>query len=155
MEKYYKDEQAYRNRNGGVDFDEFKNIAKKERKKYSDTQIQEAFLIYKKNELENWNWAGLEEYYQSIENSEEDDYDCGGCFIVPDRTNAEAFVHYLSEYDLVLEEHAEKIGRSVRKESDIPALFERINNSRSPESRAKECGKISFPIEGTVFQLAS
>jgi len=157
VETYYKEEQIYRNRNGGTSFEEFTAIAETEKKKYSDKQIRDGFIEYKTNELDTWNYAGIDEYFENKnltpEEEDEERYSDGCFFIVPAKTDAEAFIHYLNDYDLVKDDHVEKVGRSVRNETDIITLFERLNNSRSPELRAVEKGSISFPVEARVYQL--
>ena len=112
FEACYKEEQAYRNRNGGVTFDEFKTIADKEPKKYTDSQVRKAYIDHKKSELDNWNYTGLTEYFEKNDGSDTDQDLDGYCFIVPNKTDAEAFIKYLNDHDMVLDEHAERLEKA-------------------------------------------
>lgn len=155
VEKFYKDDMGYKNRNGGVSRDEFNELASREKKRYSEEQLNQAFLALKSTELDSWRDAGVEEYYETNAVSDEERYE-GGCLLfVPSKTDPEAFLHYLSDYDLVQEEHIDKLVDGVRQESNILTLFEKINNARSPDLRAIEVGDISFPVEAKIYQLAA
>jgi len=155
-ETYYKKEQAFRIKNGGVSFEEFNSIAKADKKKkYTDEQIREAFIESKTDELDTWNEAALEEFFQSNKMTDEERYG-GGCFlIVPRKTDAEAYVHFLNNYDMIHDDHVDKVGQSVRQDDNIIDLFARINSARSPELRAIERGDVTFPVEAKIYQLAS
>lgn len=155
VETYYKEEQAYRIRHGGVSYDEFLSVANKNKRSISDKKIRTAFVSFKKNELETWSDAAVEEYLKNHEMSVQERESYGAYFIVPSKTDAEAFVHYLNDFDLVLDEHVDKIGENVRSEQDIRVLFERINNSRSPDLRAVKRMEIDFPIAGDLYQAAA
>lgn len=155
VEKFYKEDVGFKNRNGGVSRDEFNKLAAREKKRYSEEQINVAYLEFKSTELENWSDAGVEEYCEVNAVSDEERYG-GGCLLfVPTKTDPEAFLHYLSEYDLVQEDHIEKLANGVRQETNILTLFERINNARSPDLRAIEKGTVSFPVEAKIYQLAA
>jgi len=156
VEKFYKEEQVYRWRNGGISYAEFKNSAasldSKTVNKYSEDQLHEAFIETKRGELNLWEEAGLEEYYESNDIDEDDEIRYGCLFIVPEKTDAEAFIHYLEGFDLVHEDHVDKVAESVRSETDIQALFTRINNARSPNKRAKLHGTITFPVAADIYE---
>jgi len=115
VEQYYKDEQAYRNRNGGMSFDEFNNVAKKHKQKISEKDLREAFIELKEEELNLWNDAAAEEYFRDSNIDEDDQYDF--CyFLVPKKTDTEAFLHYLSYFNLVNEDHIETIVEKIRND---------------------------------------
>jgi len=155
VEGFYKKEQAHRNRNGGISFREFQDIAAMEKRKYTDKQLQQTFVSVKTDELQHWGMAGVEEYFETHNIPEEEQYS-GGCYLfVPGKTDPRAFVHYLTDYDMVNEDDAETVAQAVKNETNIVQLFDQINASRSPDRRAVEKGKVSFPVEGTVYQLAA
>ena len=153
VESFYKKEQAHRNRNGGVSFSEYQQVANMENKKRTDQHIRDSFVRFKTDELENWCMSGIEEYFDTNNVPEDDQYCC--CYIlVPNKTDPTAFVHYLSNYDMINEEDVEAVGLSFKDQNNIFQLFDTINESRSPELRAKEKGNVSFPVEGKIYQIA-
>lgn len=155
VERYYREEQAFMNNNGGMSFEDFRFHSRQESERLSEDKLQPLFIELKTQELENWNSAALHEIYET-ETFNDNELNSGGCcFIVPKKANAEAFVHYLNSYDMVLDEHVEKIIADVRNEEDIQALFERMNSSRSPELRAKLLGELLLPVDARVYQMAA
>ena len=155
VETYYKKETAYRNNKGGVSYDEFRKLAESSGKSVAPKELQEAYLALKQEELYQWNWAGTEEYFKQNSIPEEEQYGDACFFIVPQNADPSAFVHYLCNYDIVDDNHVEKLAKAVAEESSITDLFTRINAARSPEIQAERCGEVTFPVNATVFKIAA
>jgi len=154
VEAYYKEEQSYRIRNGGMSFEEFNAMAAKLKMKKGEADMREAFIELKCGELRHWNYAALDDHFDDGKSSDEERYDCDKeYFFVPVKADAEGLVHYLNDYDIVLDDHVKKVGISVRGQDNAIELFERINNSRSPERRAVEHCSVSFPVEARLYYL--
>lgn len=153
VESYYKKEQRYRARNGGMTYEEYVKCASSFGDKHSDKLLQAGFIESKVEELELWNDAAVNEFQASWQETESDEDLYRRLFIVPEKTDAQSFVHFLSDYDIVLHEHVEKIGRSVKNETNIPRLFDKLNSARSPGTQAKRLGMVDFPVAATIYEV--
>lgn len=153
FEQCYKYEQSYRYKNGGVSFEEFQKTAAKLKKKLSDKEIRSSYIELKESEIDMLNEAGLQEYFEQNNIDLENQYD-HSYFSVPHKTDAAAFVHYLSSYCMVDYEQVEKVADAVKDETDIVALFAKINNARSPAIRAEKVTSVTFPVDAEIYRLA-
>jgi len=154
-ESYYKEEQTYRNKRGGTSYNEFLATIQADAGKYTEEQLRTAFIELKKDELDLWSEIGLKEFYENENLSIEQHYEESVYIVVPRKTDAEAFVHFLNGFALIRDDHVNKVAAKVRGEEDIIQLFDRINSARSPELRAKACGEIAFPVEARIYKLAA
>jgi len=156
FESIYKKDMSWKHRNGGISFEEFVNTARETNKKYSDKIIKEAFIETKENELNQWHEAALEEYKNQMELSDSDFEDIEYyLFIVPMKTDPSAFIGYLNEVEFVSYDNREKLLSIYENEENIPALFDKINDSLSPELRAKKCGEVDYPIAISIYKINS
>lgn len=155
LESFYKQEQAFQNRNGGISFDQFQEIAKLDPKKHSEQHIKERYIEFKTDELENWSIAAVEEYLKINDIPAEEQYGEGCYFLIPKKTDPRALIHFLAWHDLINEEDAETVANASSEKTNIIELFDQINASRSAELRAREKGDITFPVEGKIYQLAA
>jgi len=158
VERLTKEEITYKNRNGGISYEEFLSTAEAigEKGNLTEDELRSAFIETKTEELETWNNAGIRAYNEAnpISTENEESYQESMQFIVPKKTDPEALVHFLSYFDIVLDKHVDKIGKSVRKELDIYQLFERLNVARSPDRRAILKGEVTYPADARVYELA-
>ena len=156
FETEYKKDMTWTNRNGGITLQEFTETAKATNKKYSDKDIKVAFIEAKTSEIEQWREAAIEEYRTKYKLSQDDFEDTRyELFIVPSQTNTEAFLDYLCGQYFISEENAEKYKKVHSNETNVPTLFKLINESMSPELRAKEKGVVDYPIEITIFRTTN
>jgi len=146
----------WKNRNGGISLEEFIDTAKATNKKYSDSDINEAFIETKCQELGQWHYAALEEY-KNLHKTSHDDFDEVeyNLIIVPSQTNTSAYIDYLYEHAYLTEENSEKFKKIHDKDMDITRLFETINESFSPELRATKLGEVDYPIQISIYKIAS
>lgn len=148
FEDSYKKDIAWRNQNGGTTIDEYRKIAKNGEIDVTDAQLAEAFLDAKVAELHQWCDAGVKEFLTDKE--EDHSYD-GDLFIVPRKTDAKAFFHYLSDWEMVEEDKLDKLVSKLSQNHNIPSLFNTLNNCLSPDLQAQKLGEIDFPIKADVY----
>ncbi|MFS1422846.1 hypothetical protein [Shewanella sp. 10N.286.48.B5] len=149
FENSYKKEVMWRNRNGGVSVSEFKKIAVNNQIEISDENILEAFINSKVAELNQWNDAAITEY---LDISPSREYAYNDLFIVPEVTDPSAFIHYLDELEVISIQQVDLLVEKLKKQNDIPLLFDTLNNGLSPELRAIKVSEIVFPVKSTIYQ---
>ena len=153
FEEAFNKDTAWRNRNGGISYEEFEKIEKYSNWKNDEKTKREVFLDCKENELEQWHEAGLRVYQEK--NSIKDEEFIDGeylLFIVPVKTDASAFIRYLTGMGFLPDEQEEKLMKLYGKETDIYTLFDTLNNALSPELRAEMIATIDYPIEAKIFK---
>jgi len=96
------------------------------------------------------------EEYRELQGISEDDFweDEARLLIVPFKSHGSAFLEYLEERQFLKEDQADKLDKAYSDESDIPALFDKINNLYSPELRATLIGEYTFPLKLKIYQLS-
>ncbi|MEA3490955.1 MAG: hypothetical protein U9R27_03560 [Campylobacterota bacterium] len=154
FESAYKKEMQWKNKNGGISFEEFIKIAENDPQNYSDDIIDEAFVDAKRKELHKWHNGALEVYREAEGISSEDFYDISyTLLIVPIKTDSTAFIHYLSDIGFITEEKRDKLEKIYEDEESIVELFDKINDSFSPQLRAVEKGKTDYPIDIVIYKM--
>lgn len=155
FESFYKKDITWKNRKGGITFDEFTKAEKEAPFSSSKKNIEKAFIQFKVDELDQWHEAALEEYRRSQNINEEDFYELEyKLIIVPFTSYATAYLEYLEERGFIKENQLKKLANVHSKETDMQILFDKINNLLSPKLRAKEVGKYSFPLELKIYRLS-
>lgn len=155
FESAYKKDMAWKNRNGGISFEEFLDIEKAMPFKTKPKNIKEAFVLYKEGELERWHNLVIEEYCKQEGLKGEEKYDIMyRLMIVPFKGNASAFLSYLESKDFINESQLDKFSELHEKETDMYALFENINNLLSPELRAELVREVDFPLNIKLYRLS-
>lgn len=153
FEDAYKRQMAWKNRNGGLSFDEFVAEAKDEQEKELTPELlKEAFLEYKEAELYQWENLVLEAYRKSVKINEDEFYDLK-LIIVPSSTCAEAFIQYLNNEGFVNDDQSEKIKKVYSKEKDLFMLFDKLNELLSPTLRAINVWQSDYPLPVKVYKL--
>lgn len=155
FENTYKRDMCWRNNRGGITIEEFKKNWKSANSKIKLTKdnLRRVFLELKVDELHQWHHACIEEFrkhsefdYSQFEDMEFD------LFIVPQKTISNAFIEYLADFDIVQESMKEKLINALRKQTNIPKIFELINNSFSSDLRAQYVGKVEFPLHAQIYK---
>jgi len=155
FESAYKKDIAWKNRKGGITFEEFSKTEKEAPFSNSKKSIEQAFVLTKLNELNHWHEASLEEYRKANNIKDEEFWEVEQrLFIVPFKSHAMAFLEYLEERGFINEVQLEKYQKVYRNESDIFDLFEKINDLYSPKLRARFIGEYSFPLGLKIFQMS-
>lgn len=155
FENTYRKDIAWKNRKGGITFEEFLKTEKEVSFSSSSKNIELAFIQTKVNELEQWHETAIEEYRRSNEITEENFYELEyKLFIVPFASNSKAFLEYLEDKGFINESQLGKLVKAYSEETDIQALFNKINNLLSPNLRSTLIGECTFPLELKIFQLS-
>ncbi|MEE9425906.1 MAG: hypothetical protein V3V18_13175 [Methylococcales bacterium] len=140
---YAKDIQ-WKNRKGGISFQEFLSIEKDTPGNYSDKKIKQAFIDSKLQEIEQWHEAVIEQY---IEQNNLDYFEEGNPVIVPDRFDTESYLQYLREQELIGDHiNLDKLTEYFSGNSDIKSIFTTLNEKLSPELRAKKLASFNHPL---------
>jgi len=156
FEDAYKKEIQWKNKNGGIGFEEFLNVVKNDSKKYNEKEIKEAFTETKRKELMKWHYGALEEYVKKENIAEDDCYDAtDNLLIVPSKTDAAGFIRYLSDiYYLSDEKQIKKLEEKYSKSNiEIKALFREINEGFSSGLRAIKKLDVTYPIDIEIYQM--
>jgi len=156
FENAYKREMQWKNKNGGVSFEEFMRVVKNDPKKYNEKEIMETFVETKRKELLKWHDGAIDEYKRKEKIPENDCYDIfEDLFIVPSKTDTIGFIRYLADIYYLTEEQATKFEQkySETKNVDIKTLFKEINESFSTELRAIKKGDIDYPIDIIIYEM--
>lgn len=158
FEHYYRQEQIFRNRNGGISYEEFKKITQNKTlfkgKKFKEDKLREVYLEQKVDELDRWNYASIDEYHEK-NNSKEDEIFDEHLFLVPNKTSPSAFVQYLGDHGLLTDGQIDHYKNAVNDDDNVVELFNNINSSRSPELRAIEKCSVEFPVVGSLYKIPS
>lgn len=155
FENAYKKDMAWKNRKGGISYEEFLKLSDDAPFSTKDKDIVDAFIETKEGELYQWEEAVLEEYRKRKKIDEEHFYEMEHrLIIVPFTTDARAYFNYLESSGFMNEDQAEKLGKVYAKEKDMFSLFEKINSLLSPALRAEFMEEFSFPLKIKVFQLS-
>jgi hypothetical protein len=156
FENAYKREMQWKNKNGGVSFEEFMRVVENDPKKYNEKEIIEAFTETKRKELLKWHDGALEEYKIKENIPENDCYDIFEyLFIIPSKTDTIGFIRYLGDVYYITDEQAKKFEQkySETKNLDIRTLFKEINESFSTELRAVKKSNIDYPIDIEIYKM--
>lgn len=156
FENVYKKEMQWKNKNGGIGFEEFMRVIENDPKNYKDDEIMEAFHEVKRKELRKWHNGAIEEYKKQESISENDCYDIYDYkLIVPSKSDPIGFIRYLADVYYLNEEQAKKLeNRYSGKEITIQALFNQINEGFSPELRAVKISTIDYPIDIEIYEMS-
>jgi len=156
FEDAFKKDISWKNRNGGISYEEFIATEKNEVPfRNSKKNIEEAFIVIKESELYQWHEAALEEYRVNNDITDDDFYSLvDQMLIVPFLTNATAFIRYLSS-QCFIEEHQEKsLIKEYASETDIMMLFDKLNEFLSPELRAKHIADVAYPLPVRLYKMS-
>ena len=156
FEAAFKKDISWKNRKGGISYEEFVVTAENETPfKSSKKVMEEAFVVTKEQELYQWHYAALEEY-RAEENIKEDDiYEFEGHMLaVPFATNAVAFLRYLCQQGFITDAQQEKLLKVYSNETDITGLFDKLNSLLSPELRANFVKDIDYPLPIKLYKLS-
>jgi hypothetical protein len=156
FETEYKKDVSWRNSQGGVTLDEFRRVEANMNGKHSEEDIREAFLQAKVSELRQWHQGCLEQFRKDnrkpweLETNDEDH----DLFIVPVRTDAAAYIHYLADCGVVVEEQKDRLAKAFPENQDIHTIFQAINNSFHEDLRAKHVGHTEYPVPADIYRYA-
>ena len=156
FENAYKREMQWKNKNGGVSFEELMRVVENDPKNYSDKEIMEAFRESKRKELFKWHDGALEEYKKKEPIPENDCYDIFEyLFIVPSKTDSIGFIRYLGDVYFLTDEQTEKFEHKYIDNpiDDIRTLFNEINESFSPALRALKKAETDYPIDIEIYEM--
>ncbi len=155
FEESYRKDMAWKNRKGGISFKEFQNVEQQAPFRAKKSKIEEAFKQLKLDEINQWHQVALDDYYKENNILEEEWYDLEyKLFIVPFRTHAHAFLEYLVEQNYLKESDASKLQDVYTIDSDIPELFQSINNRFSPELRSNLVKEVAFPLQLGIYKTS-
>lgn len=156
FENSYKKEMQWKNKNGGISFEEVLRIVENDPKTYSDVEITESFNETKRKELHKWHNGAIEEYKAKekiVENDCQDIFEY--LFIVPIKTDPIGFIRYLNDMYYLHDDQASKLEEKYKaKDIEIKTLFSEINNSFSPELRANKKADIDYPIDIEIYEIS-
>jgi len=153
FEEEYKKETRWKNKNGGISYEEFLRVVENDPKNYSDKEIALAFRESKRKELTRWHNGAMEEYKNQKDISQNDFYDMEyELFIVPSQTDSLAFIEYLASCYMIEDEDIEKFEKVYQEETNIPLLFETINEQLSPDLRAVKVASVDYPIDIDIYR---
>jgi len=156
FENAYKREMQWKNKNGGVSFEEFMRVVENDPNNYKDKEVMDAFRETKRKELLKWHDGALEEYKIKENIPENDCYDIFEyLFIVPSKTDTIGFIRYLADVYYLTDEQAKKFEQkySETENMDIKILFKEINESFSSELRAVKKDDIDYPIDIEIYEM--
>jgi len=155
FESAFKKDIAWKNRNGGISYEEFIATEKETSLKSSKKDIEEAFIATKEGELYQWHEAALKEYCDIEKIKEDDFYDMEHTLLaVPFTSSASAFIRYLSNYCFVNEKQEEQLTKAYASETDMHKLFNKINELLSPDLRASFVMDIEYPLPIKLYKLS-
>ncbi|MES9990929.1 MAG: hypothetical protein ABW098_03185 [Candidatus Thiodiazotropha sp.] len=155
FEESHRKDMMWKNRKGGISFEEFQKVEHLAKFRTKKKKIGEAFKQLKLDELNQWHEVALEDYRKEHNISEEDWYDIEyRMFIVPFHTYAPAFVEYLQEQDFLKESDISKLQTTLSNNTEIPVLFESINARLSPELRSTLVAESTFPLQLNIYKLS-
>ena len=148
FESSFEKDILWKNRKGGISYEEFLAIERETDWKNSKKNITEAFIATKVNELNQWHQAVLEQHQESAGLSEDAFDEMEWRFsIVPNKTDTVSFIHYLEENGFLDEDdEIDQVAERFRDETDIEALFDRLNGRLSPDLRAVQVGSYDYPL---------
>jgi len=156
FENAYKREMQWKNKNGGVSFEEFMSVVENDPKNYNEKDMMVAYIKTKKQELLKWHDAAIKEYKEKENLQENDCYDIfDSLFIVPSKTDNIAFIYYLRDLYFIDEQHSKKLEEKYKenKTITIKKLFQEINEGFSPELRAEYKFNTDYPIDIEIFEM--
>ncbi len=153
VESSYKKDIIYTNANGGISRDQFQIIADRMNKKIKPEKLNEAFQEHKLAELQNWNDAANDQYFESLKDDEDESTWDFQYFIVPTVCDRLALLNYLSDYGVVDEEKVESLNDTFTDVDHGHDIFNRLNEGLSPDLRATSICPIEFPVEGKLYRI--
>ncbi len=154
FEDAYRKDMVWRCRRGGMTFEEFKATADAGDKKYKDSQIREAYVETKLQELHAWHDAALERVNDLDESWLDGIYDRGkAVFMLPAHGEVEAYIQYIADFGVIDEKQAEKLVGAFSGQSDLQMVARRIFESISTELRPRKLRDIDFPIQGELYEV--
>ena len=156
FENTYKSEMQWKNKNGGISFEEFMRVVENDTKNYTEKQILDAFRESKRKELLKWHDGALEEYKNKESLQDNDCYDTFDyLFIVPSQTDNIGFIRYLGDIYYLTDEQAQQFEQKYNEKTDITIkeLFHEINESFSTELRAEKKIDVDYPIDIEVYEI--
>jgi len=155
FEEAYEKDIQWRNRNGGISFEEFLSVEKETNVSFKEKHVKEAFIETKLQELRQWHSNIIEQYIESNNVSEEDGYDLEyQSIIVPEKTDPVSFAHYLKEKDFISENvNLEKLTEHFKDEVNIKTIFDSLNSRLSPDLRASIGGSFNHPLNADLYLI--
>ena len=155
FEETYKKDMAWKQRKGGLSYDEFIKEANYAPFKTKDSDKQKAFIQTKEKEIFLWEDVAFEEFRKKSDLNDDAFYELEHkLLIVPFTTNASAYLRYLEQKDFISENQKSKLEKFYSKESDIFNLFDKLNDLLSPELRAKFEDAYDFPLKLRIYRMS-
>ena len=157
FEDAYKKDIQWRNRNGGISYEEFLSVAQEMKEKHSDEQIKEAFLETKSQELEQWHHSVVEQYLElnKLDDDDEKIDIAWNSVIVPSNTDPVSYAYYLKQNGFINDSvNLEKLAGHFKGEANIQMIFDRLNKNLSPDLRAKKAGSFDHPLPTDLYLLS-
>lgn len=154
IERYYRRDTTWRNNEGGITIQEFKQKLKDANTKFKITKddLRRVFLETKVDELFRWHDACLEEYKKASETSDDDFRQIEDkLVVVPNKTISEAYLEYLINLEMIDENAREKLKNAFRKKTNIPMIFEMLNSNLPEKNQAKKLWTLEFPLEADIY----
>lgn len=155
FEEAYEKDIQWRNRNGGISYEEFLSVEKETNISFKDKHVREAFIETKLQELRQWHSNIVEQYIESNNISEEEGYELEyQSIIVPEKTDPVSYAHYLKEKDFISENvNLEKLTEHFKDEINIKTIFDSLNNRLSPDLRASIGGSFDHPLNADLYLI--
>lgn len=155
FESTYKKDMAWKQRKGGLSYDEFMKEAQDAPFKTKGSDKQEAFIQTKETEIFQWEDAAFEEFCKKNNLNDDAFYELEHkLLIVPFTSNASAYLRYLEHKGFINENQKNKLEKVYSRESDIFNLFDKLNNLLSPELRANFEETYDFPLDLKIFRMS-
>ena len=154
FEDAYKRDIQWRNRNGGISYEDFISVEQEMKKKHTDKHIKEAFLETKLQELDQWHHSVVEQYIEREQLKADDDKIelAWDSVIVPTKTDPVSYAYYLKQNGFINNNvNLEKLAEHFKGEANIQVIFNRLNNNLSPELRAKKAGTFDHPLPTDLY----
>ncbi len=155
FEEAYKKDIQWRNRNGGISYDEFLSVEKESNISFKDKHVKEAFIETKLQELRLWHSNIISQYIESNNISAEEGYEIEyQSIIVPEKTDPVSYAYYLREKGFISENvNLDKLAEHFKNEINIKTIFESLNNRLSPDLRASMAGSFTYPLNADLFLI--
>jgi hypothetical protein len=147
FEYCYQLDMEYRNKEGGLSFDEFMEHVDIHAAHLNEDEIKSAFLQNKIDELQHWHLLSLDLLSKTMPDLNKDEI-----FFVPEKTDALAFLYYIKEFGLVSQEQIERLSDSVSLHENIHTLFDIINKCLGDQHEFKHLFSVKFPVPAKVYQ---
>lgn len=155
IEQYHLREISWKNNQGGVTIQEFKLNIKSINKEFkiSKEDLRKVFLEMKVDELHEWHEACIFEYRKNTgQQGTKFNYLDFELFIVPNKTISQAYIEYLTDFEVIDKKLKDSLTNALRKKSNIRSIFEIINKALPEHKRATFIGEVEYPLDARIYK---